>query len=59
MSLISLSFIINAIAGVANPLIKDKVRRSEIVIKLLKQFNLDPEHPLADFSGIYTYALVE
>jgi predicted NACHT family NTPase len=51
--------VINAITAIANPLIKDKIQRSETVIKLLKQFNLDSEHPPADFSGVYAYALVE
>jgi predicted NACHT family NTPase len=51
--------VINAITAIANPLIKDKIQRNETVIKLLKQFNLDPEHPPADFSGVYAYALVE
>jgi predicted NACHT family NTPase len=53
--------IIQAITGVVSPtaFIKDKLQRSEIVIKLLKQFNLDPEHPPNDFSGVYVYALVE
>ncbi|MEH1981922.1 MAG: NACHT domain-containing protein, partial [Nostoc sp.] len=41
------------------PLIKEKILRSETVIKLLQQFHLDPEHPPADFSGVYAYALVE
>ncbi|MBR8832557.1 MAG: NACHT domain-containing protein [Stigonema ocellatum SAG 48.90 = DSM 106950] len=45
--------------GIASPIIKDKLQRNEIVIKLLKQFNLAPEHPPADFSGVYAYALVE
>ncbi|MDF5726055.1 MAG: NACHT domain-containing protein [Rhizonema sp. PD37] len=45
--------------GIASPIIKDKLQRSEIVIKLLKQFNLAPEHPPADFSGVYAYTLVE
>jgi hypothetical protein len=40
-------------------LIKDKLQRSEIVIKLLKQFGLDPDHPPADFEAVYQYALVE
>ena len=26
---------------------------------LLKQFNLDPEHPPSEFTGVYRYALVE
>ena len=40
-------------------LIKDKLHRSELVIKLLKQFGLDPDHPPADFETVYQYALVE
>ncbi|GAB1542009.1 hypothetical protein NUACC21_46820 [Scytonema sp. NUACC21] len=55
----TLDTIINAISGIASPLIKDKLQRNEIVIKLLNQFNLAPEHPPADFSGVYAYALVE
>ncbi|WP_442949600.1 NACHT domain-containing protein [Nostoc sp.] len=49
----------NAILAIANPLIKEKIQRNETVIKLLQQFKLDPEHPPADFSGVYAYALVE
>lgn len=56
---IDLNSLISAIAGIANPLIKEKLQRNETVIKLLKQFNLDPEHPPADFSGVYAYALVQ
>ncbi|MFB2920314.1 MULTISPECIES: NACHT domain-containing protein [Aerosakkonema] len=51
--------IIKTIASSATPLIKGKLERNETVIKLLKQFNLNPEHPPADFSGVYVYALVE
>lgn len=51
--------VINAIIAIANPLIKEKIQRNETVIKLLQQFNLDPEHPPADFSGVYAYTLVE
>ena len=51
--------VINAILAIANPLIKEKIQRNETVIKLLQQFKLDPEHPPADFSGVYAYALVE
>ncbi|MDF5728029.1 MAG: NACHT domain-containing protein [Rhizonema sp. PD38] len=61
-----LESIINAITGIPSPItgiaksvIKDKLQRNEIVIKILKQFNLAPEHPPADFSGVYAYALVE
>ncbi|PAX60503.1 WD40 domain-containing protein [Brunnivagina elsteri] len=54
-----LNEIISAIAGFASPILKDKIQRNETVIKLLQQFKLDPEHPPADFSGVYAYALVE
>ncbi|MCC3406443.1 MAG: pentapeptide repeat-containing protein [Microcoleus sp. PH2017_10_PVI_O_A] len=57
--MIPLDAIIGAITSIANPIIKDKLQRSETVIKLLKQFNLDPEHPLPDFSSVYAYTLVE
>jgi WD40 repeat protein len=58
---IPLDFIISTITDVVNPtaFIKDKLERNETVIKLLKKFNLDPEKPPADFSGIYAYTLVE
>ncbi|MHC5599419.1 MAG: WD40 domain-containing protein [Nostoc sp.] len=59
MSLINLDLVFNAITSIAKPLIKEKILRSETVIKLLQQFHLDPEHPPADFSGVYAYALVE
>jgi predicted NACHT family NTPase len=55
----NLDLLFNAITEVAKPLIKEKIQRNETVIKLLKQFNLDPEHPPADFSDIYAYTLVE
>ncbi len=51
--------VINAIIAIANPLIKEKIQRNETVIKLLQQFHLNPEHPPADFSGVYAYTLVE
>ncbi|NET38727.1 MAG: NACHT domain-containing protein [Cyanothece sp. SIO1E1] len=37
----------------------ERLTRNERVIKLLKQFKLDPDHPPADFTGVYQYALVE
>ncbi|MEG4283370.1 hypothetical protein QUB68_09600 [Microcoleus sp. A006_D1] len=55
----NLDVIIGAITSIAQPLIKDKLDRSETVIKLLKKFNLNPEHPLPDFSSVYVYTLVE
>ena len=58
---INLDFLIGAITDVVSPtaFIKDKLQRNETVIKLLKKFNLDPDHPPSDFSGVYAYALVE
>jgi predicted NACHT family NTPase len=50
-----LDTLINTISDFA----KDELKRNERVIKLLKQFNLDPDHPPAEFSGVYNYALVE
>ncbi|NJR70467.1 MAG: NACHT domain-containing protein [Synechococcales cyanobacterium CRU_2_2] len=40
-------------------MIQDKLQRTELVIRILKQVGLDPEHPPADFEGVYNYALVE
>ena len=37
----------------------ESISRNERIIKLLKQLNLDPDHPPDDFSGVYQYALVE
>jgi hypothetical protein len=34
-------------------LVKDKLQRTEVVIRVLKQLGLDPEHPPADFEGVY------
>ncbi|MEQ9358818.1 MAG: NACHT domain-containing protein [Coleofasciculus chthonoplastes F2-STO-03] len=50
---------ISAIARPAAPILKNKLERDETVIKLLKKFNLDPEHPHPDFTSIYQYAFVE
>ncbi|BAZ11950.1 WD-40 repeat protein [Calothrix sp. NIES-4071] len=47
--------VIQAIAGAVTPVLE----RNETVIKLLQRFNLAPEHPPSDFSGVYAYALVE
>ncbi|MEO0842833.1 MAG: NACHT domain-containing protein, partial [Cyanobacteria bacterium J06643_5] len=52
------SDLFNVLTSIASP-IRGKLERNETVIKILKQFNLAPEHPPADFSGVYVYALVE
>lgn len=51
--------LVTTLAGFAATSIKNKLERSKIVIKLLKQFGFEPDHPPADFSGIYAYTLVE
>ena len=37
----------------------EKLSRNERVIQLLQRLKLDPDHPPADFTGVYKYALVE
>ncbi|NEO72309.1 hypothetical protein [Moorena sp. SIO3H5] len=59
MTPVNLNPIISAIAGLGTSVVKKKLERHELVIKLLKQFNLAPDHPPADFSGVYQYALFE
>ena len=56
---IDLKSLIETVSGIATPILKDKLLRNEEVIKILQKFNLAPEHPPSDFSGIYAYALVE
>ncbi|GJD22824.1 WD-40 repeat protein [Rivularia sp. IAM M-261] len=56
---IDLNSLVQAITGIASPILKDKLQRNETVIKILQKFNLAPDHPPSDFSGIYAYALVE
>jgi predicted NACHT family NTPase/uncharacterized protein YjbI with pentapeptide repeats len=54
-----LAKVITAIASLAATPIKNKLERNETVIKLLEKVGLDPEHPPADFSGVYAYTLVK
>ncbi len=58
---IDFTVLIQAITGIANPtaLLRDKLERNEAIIRLLKQFNLSPDSPPADFGGVYAYTLVE
>jgi len=51
------------IIAIANPLIKEKIQRNETVIKLLQQFNLNPEQYLTVslrdvYDGLFGDALV-
>ncbi|MEA5597898.1 restriction endonuclease, partial [Rivularia sp. UHCC 0363] len=54
----NLDLLFSILTSIASP-IKDKLERNETVIKILKQYNLTPEHPPEDFSGVYAYTLVE
>jgi len=54
-----LAKVITTIASAAATPIKNKLERNETVIKLLEKVDLDPEHPPADFSGVYAYTLVK
>jgi predicted NACHT family NTPase len=56
---ISLDLVIGLLTAIPFGTIKDKLQRSETVIKLLKKINLDPDAPPADFNGVYVYTLVE
>ncbi|MEG3880856.1 NACHT domain-containing protein [Microcoleus sp. herbarium7] len=56
---ISLDLVISLLTAIPFGTLQDKLQRSETVIKLLKKFNLDPDAPPADFSGVYVYTLVE
>ena len=51
--------IISAIVGVAANPIKNKLERNTQVIKVLNKLGFKPDHPPADFSGVYAYSLVE
>ena len=48
---------IQALAG--SQFVKDRLQRSEHVIRVLKAVGIDPEHPPEDFEAVYAYALVE
>jgi predicted NACHT family NTPase len=53
-----LAGLIDGIVGLARGQVLERAQRSEAVIKLLQQAGLDPEHPPADFTGVYQYTLV-
>ncbi|MEO1389133.1 MAG: pentapeptide repeat-containing protein, partial [Cyanobacteria bacterium J06634_6] len=50
-----ISIILSAIASAA----QKPFQRNTLFIQTLKKCKLDPEHPPAEFSGVYNYALVE
>ena len=57
--MIELVKLIDIIVGFASPIVQNNLQRNELLIKLLKQPNLDPDHPSADFTAVYQYTLVE
>lgn len=54
-----LKFLAPIVGRLAATPIKNKLERSEWVIRFLNEFGFDPDHPPADFSGVYAYTLVE
>ncbi len=49
--------VLQALTG--SQFVAEKLQRNDRVIALLKQLGFDPEHPPADFEGVYAYALVK
>ena len=54
-----LSMVIGAIVGMAVEGIREKTKRREAVIRILKKLRLQPDAPPSDFDGVYAYTLVE
>jgi hypothetical protein len=59
LNLDPITAVVKAIASMAISPIKNQLERSEKVIQLRKKFNLSPDHPPADFTAVYQYALVD
>ncbi|MDZ8083609.1 MAG: DUF4384 domain-containing protein [Nostoc sp. DcaGUA01] len=59
MSFDPITSTIKAIASAGTPAVKNSLERTTFVIQLKKRLGLDPDHPPADFTGVYQYALVE
>lgn len=51
--------VIKAITSMAASPIKNQLERNERIIQIRKKLDFDPEHPPADFTGVYKYAIVE
>ncbi|MEL6354494.1 MAG: NACHT domain-containing protein, partial [Cyanobacteria bacterium J06627_28] len=54
-----LSQVISIIGKAIAPAAAKQIQRQPLVIQTLKKCGLDPEHPPAEFSAVYNYALVE
>ena len=54
--------VVKAITSIASPAASfalKQAQRNELVVKILKEVNLDPIQPPKDLDGVYVYALVE
>ncbi len=54
--------LVKTITSIVNSLgskVLNQAQRNEIVVKILKELNLDPVQPPKDVDGLYVYTLVE
>lgn len=59
LNLDPITAVVKAIASMAISPVKNQLERNEKVIQLRKILNLPPDHPPADFTAVYQYALVD
>lgn len=57
--MISLAAVTSTIVKIGMSKAWEKTKRQELVIRLLRQFKLDPDNPPVDFESIYAYTLIE
>ena len=53
--MLMLDKVVDALIGETVHEVLDKLKYSEIRLRLLKQFNLIPDKPPNDFEGVYVY----
>ncbi len=54
--------VIKAITSIASPVTSfalQQAQRNELVVRILREVNLDPVQPPKDLDGVYVYTLVE
>jgi hypothetical protein len=59
LNLDPIAAVVKAIASMAIPPVKNQLERNEKVIQLRKTLDRPPDHPPADFTAVYQYALVD
>jgi hypothetical protein len=59
LNLDPITAVVKAIASMAISPVKNQLERNKKVIQLRKTLNLLPDHPPADFTAVYQYALVD